>query len=130
MAVSCLTMKSSVPTSRRFQGVPLGDDCSSVRKLSTACERDCGRLRTINTAMLSFRRRELSFRDGSRAKRLEELLETEPHGNAKMPMALKTSRNGKEDLQGDTWRHVSNTTTDRETAADYTPRLPNHRKQR
>jgi hypothetical protein len=45
------------------------------------------------------------------------------NGNAKMPMALKTQRNGKvKNSKANTWRMVSNTTTDKETAADRTVR--------
>jgi hypothetical protein len=44
-------------------------------------------------------------------------------GSAKMPMArLQTQRNGKVKIsKANAWRMVSNTTTNRETAADHTP---------
>jgi hypothetical protein len=48
-------------------------------------------------------------------------------GSAKMPMALQTQRNGKVKIsKANAWRMVSNTATNRETAADHTPRLHYH----
>jgi hypothetical protein len=46
-----------------------------------------------------------------------------------MPIALQTQRSGKVKIsEANAWRMVSNTTTDRETAADHTPRLHKHPK--
>jgi hypothetical protein len=51
-------------------------------------------------------------------------------GSAKMPMALQTQRNGKVKIsKANAWRMVSNTTLNRETAADHTPCLYNHSQQ-
>jgi hypothetical protein len=50
-------------------------------------------------------------------------------GNAKMPMAIQTQHDGRGKIsEANAWRMVSNTTSDRETAADHTPRLHNHPK--
>jgi hypothetical protein len=50
-------------------------------------------------------------------------------GNAKMPMALQTQRNGKVKIsEENAWSMVSKTTKGRETDTDHTPRLHNYPK--